>query len=55
MDLLDAIITLATSGILCACDVCKNHLQWFTCDELLAMATRNNRHIILYELSLDSL
>ena len=29
--------------------------RWFTCVDLLAMATRNNRHIILYELSLESL
>ena len=31
------------------------HLQWFTCDELLAMATKNNCCIILYELSLEGL
>ena len=31
------------------------HLQWFTCDELLAMGTRDNRHIMLYELSLEGL
>ena len=31
------------------------HLQWFTCDESLAMATRHNRHIMLYELSLERL
>ena len=27
------------------------HLQWFTCDELLGMATRNNCRIMLYDLS----
>ena len=31
------------------------HLQRFTCDESLAMATRHNRHIMLYELSLERL
>ena len=57
MHLLDAIITLATSGIPCACDGASAmvHLQRFTCAELLAMTTRNNRHIILYELSLETL
>ena len=30
------------------------HLRYFTCDELLAMGTRNNRNIMLYELSHES-
>ena len=31
------------------------HMQWFTCDVLLAMVTKDNRRIMLYELSLESL
>ena len=27
------------------------HLRWFTCDDLLAMATRNYHHFMLFELS----
>ena len=31
------------------------HMRWFTCDDLLAMAARNNSHIMLFELSNESL
>ena len=29
------------------------HPQWFTCDYLLAMATRNNHDMKMYELSME--
>ena len=50
--LLEAITTLSTSDIPCTWMV---HMQWFTCGELLVMTTSNNRHIMLYELSLERL
>ena len=48
----EQLLEVITTDIPCTWMV---HMQRFTCGELLVMTTSNDRHIMLYELSLERL